>query len=384
MTTGVLTTSFPRWPNDFAGCFVEDDVRVRAARGDSLEVIAAGPAGTSAGPPAPSTARTTSARPDLLPLIRVTRLQLPGGAQRGGPTPLFFGQGAPEALEASGAAGWVQAALFWAALCHEVRACAPRWSDIVAHWLVPSALAARVAAPWLPLTAYAHSGDVALLERLPCGASVARLLARETRELVFASADLHRRFARLCGFAAGSVGAAARQDPRRAARNHRRAVTGDAQSRHLTLLSVGRLVPIKGFDILLRALARLGAGREHATGVGGRNTFRLVILGDGPERTRLQDTARRLDVDLVMPGTVGRDEVAFWMSTADLYVQPSRRLKNGRTEGLPVATLEALSAGLPAIVSRTGGLAELAEWQGVTVFESEDVTGLAFQLARFS
>jgi glycosyltransferase involved in cell wall biosynthesis len=384
VTTGVLTTSFPRWPHDFAGCFVEDDVRARAARGDSLEVIAAGPPGASAGAVAGSTARATSARPDLLPLIRVMRLHLPGSAEGEGPPPLFFGQGAPETLEASGSAGWVQAALFWAALCREVRERAPRWSDVVAHWLVPSALAARIAAPWLPLTAYAHSGDVALLERLPGGPSVARLLAREARELVFASADLQRRFSRLCGFAVGSVGGQSWQNPRAPTRSLHRAGEGEAQSRQRTLLSVGRLVPIKGFDILLRALARLGGRFEHAAGAVGRNTFRLVILGDGPERVRLQETARRLDLDLVMPGTVGRDEVARWMSAADLYVQPSRRLKTGRTEGLPVATLEALSVGVPVIVSRTGGLAELADSHGAIVFEPEDVTGLAFQLARFS
>jgi glycosyltransferase involved in cell wall biosynthesis len=51
--------------------------------------------------------------------------------------------------------------------------------------------------------------------------------------------------------------------------------------------------------------------------------------------------------------------VATWMAGADLYVQPSRPLHSGRTEGLPVATLEALAAGLPVLASATGGLAEL-------------------------
>jgi glycosyltransferase involved in cell wall biosynthesis len=52
--------------------------------------------------------------------------------------------------------------------------------------------------------------------------------------------------------------------------------------------------------------------------------------------------------------------VPEWLAAADLYVQPSRVLPSGRTEGLPMATLEALAVGLPVIASRSGGLAELA------------------------
>src|SRR5207237_2326807 len=85
----------------------------------------------------------------------------------------------------------------------------------------------------------------------------------------------------------------------------------------------------------------------------------LVILGDGPERERLTALARRLDVDLRLPGFVPRDQVATWLRGADVYVQPSRRLPSGRTEGLPTAALEALSAGLPVVASETGGLGEL-------------------------
>ena len=47
------------------------------------------------------------------------------------------------------------------------------------------------------------------------------------------------------------------------------------------------------------------------------------------------------------------------MAGADIYVQPSRQLPGGRTEGLPVAAIEAVRAGLPVIVSATGGLCEL-------------------------
>jgi colanic acid/amylovoran biosynthesis glycosyltransferase len=59
-------------------------------------------------------------------------------------------------------------------------------------------------------------------------------------------------------------------------------------------------------------------------------------------------------------GAVPRDEVPAWLGLADVYAQPSRRLANGRAEGMPLATLEALDAGVPVVVSDSGGLAELS------------------------
>ena len=392
MTIGVLTTSFPRRPGDYAGCFVADDVRRLAAAGDAVEVIAAGD--EDAGRHTPSWAIGTRAaalvsepRSDLG--ARVTVLRVPAPPRAPGAPALFYGAGAPEALESGGARVWIQAIGAWAGLCEAVRARAHAWDRIVAHWLVPGALAARGIAPALPLTAHAHSGDVALLERLPGGPSLARRIADGASELIFASADLRARFARLCGRAvAGRVpgdsgawekisdlGATASAWATGGGAPVRDAVARAVARRELgivdrTVLSVGRLVPIKGFDILVRAAALAAATRSPAPGAEDPRAWalapatRFVILGDGPERARLEALARRLNVHLDLPGFVPRPEIARWMTGADLYVQPSRPLANGRTEGLPVATLEALSLGLPVVASATGGLGELATGRG--------------------
>ncbi|HEX2660314.1 MAG TPA: glycosyltransferase [Polyangia bacterium] len=336
MTVGVVTTSFPRHPGDFAGGFVEDAVRALAATGETVEVIAAGDA----------SAASREARPDLGASVVVHRIAVAGAD---GPSPLFYGAGAPEALERGGGAVWTQALAFWAGLCAAVRARAPFWTRVEAHWLVPCALAARSAAPGLPWRAYAHSGDVALLERLRGGRALARFLARGDGEFRFASDNLRMRFRRL---APGAQAARDAVDPIGALPPviDRTQARRDLNMQGRTLLSVGRLVPIKGFDVLVRAAA-IAAPRTDATTV--------VILGDGPERARLQRLAHRLNVDLRLPGVVPRAEVARWMAGADLYVQPSRPLRSGRTEGLPVATREALSLGLPVVASATGGLVEL-------------------------
>src|SRR5450432_3049719 len=394
MTTGVLTTSFPRHAGDYAGCFVEDAVRACAASGETVEVIAAAdqagsdlegdlllPRGGQSGASFPS----GEDRPDLAPEIRVMRVRLPT-LPPGTVTPsLFYGAGAPEALESGGAAAWIQATGFWAGLCERVRERSPAWHRIEAHWLVPSALAARAVAPHLPLTAHAHSGDVALLERIPAGAALARALARHIDDLIFASADLRDRFARLIGGPAGRVARRAPPPERGALRPKRFPRLGDHGAvgeigpigpALPTLLAVGRLVPIKGFDILVRAAARAAAQRR----LPARALVRMVILGEGPERAPLQALARRLDVDLILPGCVPRPEVACWMTTADLYVQPSRPLGSGRTEGLPTATLEALRAGIPVVASRTGGLGELTG-DDLQLVPPADVGALADALA---
>ena len=368
---GVLTTSFPRWQGDFAGSFVEDAVRRLAAAGAEVDVIAAGDDG----------ARSSERAAHLGVGVTVHRIALrraPGGASR-----LFFGAGAPEALERGGPAVWLQGLEFWAALCSAVRALSPRWSRVEAHWLIPCGLAARAVAPRIPVCFHAHSGDVALLERLPAGPALARYLVRPARapsEVVFASRDLKERFARLTGVDVGRVTGAiergalspsgvaaaperddasqeqAREHPRQQERQRARRTLG-LSSVGPTVLSVGRLVPIKGYDVLVRAVAACSARVGDTPSARPRPT--VVIVGDGPERPRLEALARRLDVDLRLPGLVPRDEVATWLAGADLYVQPSRRLSTGRTEGLPVSTLEALAAGLPVVASATGGLAEL-------------------------
>jgi glycosyltransferase involved in cell wall biosynthesis len=84
----------------------------------------------------------------------------------------------------------------------------------------------------------------------------------------------------------------------------------------------------------------------------------VVILGDGPERPRLEGLASRLGVPLRLPGFVPRVEVARWLRASDVFVQASVQLPNGRSEGAPVATAEARAVGIPVLVgSDIAGLA---------------------------
>jgi len=335
MRIGLLTTSFPRGVGDYAGSFVGDRVQQLLADGHTVDVIAAGDGSIA-----------QELGHDRLSVTRIDPLS---------GTDLFYDAGAPEALERGGAAVWLAAARFTAMLAGAARARANGFDLVESHWLVPSALAALAAGPTHRQRAFAHSGDVALLERIPFGRTIARRLARAGVAIHFVSDALQARFAALAGARVGVVApmvpCAAEWAPRAGVDVVGRRALGLARP---TVLAVGRLVPIKGHDRLLRACARV------QTEIGaGRDALEVVILGDGPERARLGGLAAQLGVRLRLPGFVSRVDVQRWLRAADVFVQPSIQLANGRSEGAPFATAEARAVGIPVLVA--GDVSRLAE-----------------------
>lgn len=125
--------------------------------------------------------------------------------------------------------------------------------------------------------------------------------------------------------------------------------------------SLGRLHPVKGYDVLVEALARVG-GRYEAS-----------IAGEGAERDALAAKARAAGVALALPGFV---EPAAYLASLHLYVQPSR------SEGLCVAAHEAMAAGLPVVASAVGELSSsIAEGTGLLV-PPGDAAALAEAIGR--
>ena len=108
----------------------------------------------------------------------------------------------------------------------------------------------------------------------------------------------------------------------------------------LTLISVGRLVPLKRQAILISAMARLRRRYPEA---------RLLLVGDGdcmPDLRR-QVTASGLDECVEFTGIV--DDVGKYLARADIY------LSSSESEGMPVSVLEAMAWGLPVIASDIPG-----------------------------
>lgn len=130
------------------------------------------------------------------------------------------------------------------------------------------------------------------------------------------------------------------------------------------LLGVGRLMPIKGFDVLLNALKRL---KERGKAV------RLVLIGDGPERQALEICAEKLALasSVEFRGAQTRDAVYDAMCASKLVVVPSRQ------ESFGLVALEAMALGKPLVASRVGGLIDVLDGADAELVPPDDAEALA-------
>jgi glycosyltransferase involved in cell wall biosynthesis len=335
----VFTTSFPQHADDPAGHFVAALALGLVEAGHAVTVEAAGASLFS--PPG----------------VRVRGWS--GGA-------LFGAEGAPDRLSRGGAGAWLGAA---AALSRVTSRGARRRGQqqvSIGHWLLPCGPAALAAGGRVVL--YAHGSDVALLERLPAGAALARALDAGADHLNFVSDDLRRRFEALLGrppraaVTTLSMGLAS-PAPDFAALDARLPPRAPGERRVVT---VGRLVHLKGFDVLADALA-------------GRPDVLWLAAGDGPERAELTRRCAARGVRFLPLGALGPGERDALLRRADVFVLPSRPVGR-RAEGTPLSLLEAQLAGLPCIASRLGGVPEAAAPGGTTLVPPEDAPALAAAL----
>ena len=105
---------------------------------------------------------------------------------------------------------------------------------------------------------------------------------------------------------------------------------------------VGRLVPIKACDLFLQALARI-------TDL----SWKACVVGDGPERERLENLSRTLGLHERVRFAGAIPVAPRYFSALDLFVLSSR------SEGTPMVLLEAMGAGLPVIATDVGGVSDL-------------------------
>ncbi|MCB2156878.1 glycosyltransferase family 4 protein [bacterium] len=123
-------------------------------------------------------------------------------------------------------------------------------------------------------------------------------------------------------------------------------VPDSGQEHPMLLFAISRLEEIKGLDVPLKALGRLG----NKTG------WHFAIGGDGPDRARLETIAARLGLQdrVTFLGRVPDADLADWLAAADLFLNPDR---GQPAFGLTVA--EALAAGTPVLASRVGAHPEV-------------------------
>lgn len=324
---GLLTTSYPRTPEDISGHFVAGFARALWVRGHQVEVLA--PASAE-----PSDPVRAPAGPSLHPV----RYALHPGQQR-----LFYGAGVPDNLRSRPyllpLLGTFTAALFQAA-----RARAHRWDAVISHWAVPCGLVGAQLGRDLPHLAVCHSADVHALTATPALLrGVRRYVVRHARAIWFVSSHGRDRFMAglsqpQCRVHVQPMGFEpfSRLD-KAVARRRARLRRG-----RFTALCLGRLVPIKQIELAIAAAQAI-------------QDMDLIIAGDGPERARLQALARGCP-RVRFTGTVLGEAKRALLYGCDALLLPSQSLASGRSEGMPTIILEALHAGLPVIARAVGGI----------------------------
>ncbi len=132
----------------------------------------------------------------------------------------------------------------------------------------------------------------------------------------------------------------------------------------LELLTVGRLSPEKGLDVLIDALAMLEPG-----------VARLTVAGDGDERDALVARAQDRGVAMNLLGFI--EDLSGPLADAHLFALPSR------TEGMPLALIEARAAGLPVLASDVGAVGSMVD-HGIDgeLVGADDAVALAAAITR--
>ena len=122
-----------------------------------------------------------------------------------------------------------------------------------------------------------------------------------------------------------------------------------AEKKMVKVLTIGRLIPRKGFQFLIKAIPEIAQNVNH--------DFELKVVGDGPMKAQLVSLAKKLEVDhkIDFVGSAPYDELVRHYNDADLFVLPSL------AEGMPLVILEAMATGLPVIASKVQGIEDLVQ-----------------------
>jgi glycosyltransferase involved in cell wall biosynthesis len=145
-----------------------------------------------------------------------------------------------------------------------------------------------------------------------------------------------------------------------------------------TFACVASLQEYKGHAVLLEALALLRGRGVQA---------RAVLVGDGPLRPQLDAQIARLGLRgaVALLGALPHEEIPGILAGATGMVLPSVRQSDGQMEGIPVALMEAMAAGVPVVSTRLSGIPELVrDGEGGLLVPERDPAALADAMARLA
>lgn len=222
----------------------------------------------------------------------------------------------------------------------------------------------------IPVVLSARGTDLSLYPKLPGVADLIRSNLNSSRHLICVSEGLRQEALNLGtpGEKVSVIGNGVdanlfRQGDRRKARELL-GLPSDAT----IILSIGRLIELKGFHLIIEACSRLD-----------REKVVLVIVGDGPERKSLERLAESLHLgDRVhIVGSVANDSLPTWYQAADIFALASSR------EGWPNVLCEAQACGLPVVATKVCGITEIIQSDELGLLvEERSAEGLRAGLER--
>lgn len=324
--------AYPRFDGDLAGAFLERLYAALVDRGHEVRVVVPADAGQGG----------EERRRGVL--VERVRYAAPGRETLAYRGTMIRALRSPAGLLAFG--GLIRA------LARAVRARHAAADVIHANWWVPAGVAVwrarRGGAPPCVLTL--HGTDAALLERFVAARWLARPVLRHAAAVTTVSTFL----------AGVAERAGARSSPVVLPMPVEAGPSPPQPAGGRGVVTVGRLTRQKRIHVVIEAVAHLhGRGRP----------VMLTIVGDGPERLRLERAVRRLGLQhhVRFTGAVAPDAVAGQLAGADVFAFPARH------EGFGLAAAEALMAGVPLVVAADGGgVLDIAPSGGAQVVPGTD------------
>ncbi len=350
MRIATLTHNYPRFAGDFSGTFVEALCEEFARQGHAVDVHA---------PHDPAYARALSSRalgagPEGSVTLRLYRYAWPARFEQ-----LGYMRSMQSDLALRLNSYVLSPAFFAAGTRHLLRAARRTRPDVLhAHWLLPNGFIAAIAARrmGIPLVISVPGSDAQVAAANPLFRAMARTAFRRAGLLTANSAELRdavvalgadpSKFDLILYGTNPDALRPAHDTPEAAAlRGRWRARLGVAEMRPLYLLAVGRMVPKKGFDVLLHALAEPALRARPVYAI-------LVGTGDAQEEWQRLAAALHVADRVLWAGTVPKTEIGLWYNAADVLVMPS---VSNPADGLNVCVLDAMSCARPVVASTVAG-----------------------------
>jgi len=229
--------------------------------------------------------------------------------------------------------------IFWVKIYQKLRTIKP---DVFHAQSVSSGIPAWAAKKFLkiPYVVWGQGSDIYLPERFTRLTS--KLILQNADAVLALTEDMKQKMREICDREISVV-------PNGIDLERFKISSGDKKEGNAkTIIFIGRLHPVKGVQYLMEAMAIV---RQQMPDV------KLVIVGDGVERARLEELAERLNLNdcIQFAGQVSQESIPRLMHQADVFVLSSL------SEGLPVVILEAMAAGLPIVATNVGGIPDIVE-----------------------